>query len=354
MISQVSFKRITIEMKKPFRIFLGSSDIYQGFIVRIDTDDGITGYGEAVPTPYITGDTLGSIEFELESISSMLKGENISTEGIDERVRRRLRSSRASRAAVDMAIWDIIGKMADTPVYRLLGGYREKISTSYTVDLVEPSHAVEMARSFLEQGVKVFKIKMGSGIKEDVERVQRVREVVGDDKMIYVDFNQAYSAKNALKVIGAIERYGIEFVEQPVPAHSLNELKMVRQNSPIPVMGDESVFSIYDAARVISMEAVDMINVKLMKSGGITEAIKIIDIAESYGIPVMVGCMVETSLALSAGLSVALGKRNVKYADLDGNTSLKEDVSTDGFIFRDGDLSLKGYPGLGVKMKDQI
>ncbi|MGB9815466.1 MAG: enolase C-terminal domain-like protein, partial [Thermoplasmata archaeon] len=101
-------------------------------------------------------------------------------------------------------------------------------------------------------------------------------------------------------------------------------------------------------------EAVDMINVKLMKSGGITEAIKIIDIAESYGIPVMVGCMVETSLALSAGLSVALGKRNVKYADLDGNTSLKEDVSTDGFIFRDGDLSLKGYPGLGVKMKDQI
>ncbi|MGB9815937.1 MAG: dipeptide epimerase, partial [Thermoplasmata archaeon] len=271
MISQVSFKRITIEMKKPFRIFLGSSDIYQGFIVRIDTDDGITGYGEAVPTPYITGDTLGSIEFELESISSMLKGENISTEGIDERVRRRLRSSRASRAAVDMAIWDIIGKMADTPVYRLLGGYREKISTSYTVDLVEPSQAVEMARSFLEQGVKVFKIKMGSGIKEDVERVQRVREVVGDDKMIYVDFNQAYSAKNALKVIGAIERYGIEFVEQPVPAHSLNELKMVRQNSPIPVMGDESVFSIYDAARVISMEAVDMINVKLMKSGGITE-----------------------------------------------------------------------------------
>jgi o-succinylbenzoate synthase len=352
MISKIIFKKIRIGMKKPFRIFLGSSDVYEGFIVKVETDDGYQGYGEAVPTPYITGDTLGSINEELEGISTIIKGMDLSTEAIDERIRRAFRSSRASRAAIDMAIWDIIGKRANMPVYRILGNYRESIRTSYTVDLVDPQYASEMASSFLSQGVKVFKIKMGSGIEKDVERVKVVRETVGDDKMVYVDFNQAYSAKNALRVIEKIEKYNIEFVEQPVPAHSLQDLKFVRNSSPIPVMGDEAIFSIYDASRVISMEAVDLINVKLMKAGGITEAIKIIDLAESYNIPVMVGCMVETSLALSAGLSVALGKRNVKYADLDGNTSLLEDVSTEGFVFKEGELSFTGLPGLGIKMKE--
>ena len=177
---------------------------------------------------------------------------------------------------------------------------------------------------------------MGSGIEKDVERVRVVRETVGDDKMIYVDFNQAYSAKMALRVIEKIEKYNIEFVEQPVPAHFLQDLKFVRNSSPIPVMGDEAIFSIYDASRVISMEAVDIINVKLMKAGGITEAIKIIDLAESYNIPVMMGCMVETSLALSAGLSVALGKMNVKYADLDGNTFTFGGCINRGICFHGG------------------
>lgn len=354
MISNVSFKRIRIPMKKPFRIFLGSSDVYEGYVVKVETDDGFAGYGEAVPTPYITGDTLGSIEEELQGFSSLLKGQKLSTEAIDELMRKKYRSSKASRAAIDMALWDLTGKMHAAPVYRLLGNYREKISTSYTVDLVDPQDAVEMAKSFLQLGVKVFKIKMGSGIEKDVERVKRVRETVGDEKMIYVDFNQAYSAKNALRLIEKIEKFGIEFVEQPVAAHSLQDLKTVKNMSPVPVMGDESIFSIFDAARALSMDAVDMINVKLMKAGGITEAVKIIDLAESFGVPVMVGCMVETSLALSAGLSVALGKRNVRYADLDGNTSLVEDVSEGGFVFSGGELSLEGYPGLGVKLKDLI
>lgn len=354
MISNISFKRIRIPMKKPFRIFLGSSDVYEGYIVKIETDDGFAGYGEAVPTPYITGDTMGSISEELQGISSMLKGEKLSTEFIDELIRRKYRSSKASRAAIDMALWDLNGKMYGVPVYMILGNYREKINTSYTVDLMDPPDAVEMAKSFLQQGVNVFKIKMGSGIEKDIERVKRIRETVGDDKIIYVDFNQAYSAKNALKIIEKIEKYGIEFVEQPVPAHSLQELKTVKNMSPIPVMGDESIFSIYDAARVLSIDAVDLINVKLMKAGGITEAIKIIDLAESYGVSVMIGCMVETSLALSAGLCVALGKRNVKYADLDGNTSLLEDVAEGGFVFSRGELSLMGYPGLGVKLKDLL
>ncbi|MEM4934528.1 MAG: dipeptide epimerase, partial [Thermoplasmata archaeon] len=354
MINKINFKKITIQMKKPFRIYLGSSDIYEGYLVKVETDEKVIGFGESVPSPYITGDSLGSIEEELKSFSQLLKGDEISTEILNEKMKKRYKGSKASRAAIDMAIWDIIGKISNKPVYQLLGKYRDEIKTSYTVDLVDPEDAIEMAKSFLSQGVKVFKIKLGSGLEKDVERVKNVRETIGEKMMIYVDFNQAYNPKMALKVIKNIEKYNIEFVEQPVPAYDLNALKWVKEKSEIPVMGDESIFSIYDAAKVISMEAVDMINVKIMKAGGITEGIKIIDVAESFGIPVMIGCMVETKLALSAGLNLALSKSNVKYADLDGDTSLLEDITEEGIIFKEGKLSFKGLPGLGVKVKDLL
>lgn len=354
MIKNFEYKKIKIDMKKPFRIFLGSSDIYEGFLVKIETDEGIIGYGEAVPTPYITGDSLDSIEGELKGISELIKNEEISSEIINEKIKRKFKSAKASRAAVDMAIWDILGKQGNFPISKIIGNYRKEIKTSYTVDLVDPKSARIMAEEFLNEGVKVFKIKLGSGIEEDVERVKVVREVIGEDKMIYVDFNQAYDPKKALKIIEKINKFNIEFVEQPVLANDIKGLKFVRDRSSIPVMADESVFSLYDAQNVLTSEAADAINIKIMKAGGITESLKIADLAESFNIPVMVGCMVETKLAVSAGLNVALGKRVVKYADLDGYTSLKEDIIEEGLNFENGSLKLKDFPGLGVELKKEF
>jgi L-alanine-DL-glutamate epimerase-like enolase superfamily enzyme len=251
-----------------------------------------------------------------------------------------------------MAIWDIIGKRAKMSVNKLIGNYRKEIKTSYTVDLAEPKYAIDMAKEFLKEGVQVFKIKLGSGINKDVERVKVVRETIGNDKMIYVDFNQAYDAKKALNIIDKIYKYNIEFAEQPVLAADIKGLKFVRDRSAIPVMADEAIFSIYDAQNILSSEAADAINIKIMKSGGITDTIKLVDVAESFNVPAMIGCMVETKLAVSAGLNVALGKKGVKYADLDGYTSLKEDVTVDGVEFIDGALKFKNYHGLGVKMKN--
>ncbi|MGC8630065.1 MAG: mandelate racemase/muconate lactonizing enzyme family protein [Thermoplasmata archaeon] len=352
MIKNLIYKRLTIPMIKPFKIFLGSSDFYEGFIVKIETDDGFTGYGEAVPTSYITGDTMGSIEEELKGIATLIKSDEVSPEQINEKIKRNFKTARASRAAVDMAIWDIIGKMAGMGVNKMVGNYRKEIKTSYTVDLVDPKQAIDMAKEFMDEGVQVFKIKLGSGLNKDVERVKVVRETIGNDKMIYVDFNQAYDPKKALSVIDKIYKYDIEFVEQPVLAADIKSLKFVRDRSAVPVMADEAIFSIYDAEHILSNEAADAINIKIMKTGGITDALKLVDVAESFNVPAMTGCMVETKLAVSAGLNVALAKKAVKYADLDGFTSLKEDITVDGLEFKNGAFSFKDYPGLGIKMKD--
>ncbi|MGC8686980.1 MAG: dipeptide epimerase [Thermoplasmata archaeon] len=341
-------------MTKPFRISLGSSENYEGFILKIETDDGITGIGEAVPTPYITGDTMESIEGELKNLEKLLVGKEESQENINDILKKNFKGSKASRAAIDMALWDIMGKRANLPIYKIIGGTKKDIKTSLTIDLAPPEEAKRMALQFLNEGVKVFKIKLGSGIQEDIERVKEVRNAIGNEKMAYVDFNQAYDAKRALKVIDAIERYDIEFIEQPVPAWDLKSLKFVRERTNIPIMADESLMSIHDLEKIVHFEAADMINIKLMKTGGITDAIKLVDAAELFNIPVMIGCMVETKVAVAAGLNIALAKKWVKYADLDGFTSLKEEITEDGLDLKNGELMLKDYPGLGVKLKDVL
>ncbi|MEM3193091.1 MAG: dipeptide epimerase [Candidatus Parvarchaeota archaeon] len=350
MISSIEFKQIKIAMKKPFVIATGSTSVYEGYLIRVKTDDGYEGVGEAVPTPHITGDTMGSIQDELRIFAKELVGMEISPERINEKMILSARGSKASRAGIDMAIWDIVGKRANLPLHSILGGYRTDFETSYTVDLVEPELAAKEAQDLLKEGVTIFKIKLGSGIDKDYSRVETVRRIVGEDKQIYVDFNQSYTAKKAISLSEKIAKFNIEFLEQPVPAKDITSLKFVRDRSSIPVMADEAVMSPQDAAAVIYHEAADLINVKLMKSGGITDALTILKTSQAFGIPTMIGCMVETRLANTAGLQLALSQPSVKYTDLDGFSSLKDDIVTGGIVFKNGRNSLIDGPGLGVKI----
>ncbi len=355
MIKSVKFKRIKLDMKKPFRISLGSTDFYEGFFVAIESDDGYTGYGEATPTPFITGDTMGSIENELEAFSKILPGMEESPDLVNIKMKSIMKSSRASRNAIDCALWDLLGKRHDVNLTKILGNHKKSIPTSYTVDLVDSESARRQAKQLLEQGIKVFKIKMGSGIPQDVDRVRVVREVIGDKPMVYVDFNQAYNAKMTVEISKKLEEYDIEFLEQPVPAHDINALKFARDNSTIPIFADEAIFTPGNVSEILSREAADGINIKLMKSGGITDSIKMVDTAESFGVPVMIGCMVETRLANTAGLVVALSKSGVKYADLDGYSSLKEDPLKSGITLESGEVRMqKLIAGMGTSLKDEF
>lgn len=340
-------------MKKPFKIALGSTDFYEGFIVSIESDNGITGYGEATTTPFITGDTIGSIENELSFFSKKLLNAEESPEILNSIMKDTMKSSKASRNAVDCALWDLIGKEADMNIVKLLGNHKNEIKTSYTVDLVNSEYAKKQAEELLNSGIKIFKIKLGSGIEDDIDRVKVVREIVGNDKMIYVDFNQSYTPKKAVEISRKLDKYNIEFLEQPVKEDDISGMKFVHDNSYIPIFADESIFTKRNVADILSKEAVDGINIKLMKSGGITESIKMADTAESFGIPVMIGCMVETRVANTAGLAVALAKSSVKYADLDGYSNIREDPVNEGILLNNGNISInKKISGAGFNLKD--
>ncbi len=352
MIKNIIFKRIVLEMKKPFKIALGATNFYEGFYVSVETSDGIIGYGEAVPTPFITGDTIGSIEDELKVFSKELIGLDESPEIINKKMKQIMKASKASRNAIDCAIWDIIGKRANMNLTKLLGNHKKSIVTSYTVDLVDGEQAEVQAKELLRQGIKVFKIKMGTGIESDLERVRRVREVIGSKPMIYVDFNQSYTPKKAVEISKKLEEFNVEFLEQPVSSNDISGLKYVRDNSSIPVFADESVFTPKNLVDVLSKGAADGVNIKLMKSGGITDAIKMVEVAESFGVPVMIGCMVETRLANTCGLVVALSKSGVEYADLDGYSSIIEDPVENGIVLNNGEVTLnESIPGIGLSIK---
>lgn len=348
MIKSIKFWKIHLEMRKPFKIALGSTDFYEGFFVSLESDDGEIGFGEATTTPFITGDTIGSIENELEVFSKNLIGMEESPELVNDRMKATMKSSKASRNAIDCALWDILGKKAGQNLTKLLGNHKRSIQTSYTVDLVDSRSARNQAEELKSQGIKVFKIKMGSGIDDDVDRVKTVREVIGTRPMLYVDFNQAYTPKMAVIISKKLEDYNVEFLEQPVKANDISGLKFVRDNSTIPVFADEAIFTPKNVADILSKEATDGINIKLMKSGGLTDSIKMIDTAESFGVPVMIGCMVETRLANTAGLVAALSRAGVKYADLDGYNNIIEDPVEGGITLHNGEVSLNDHvPGIG-------
>lgn len=344
----MEYWKVSIEMKKPFRIALGSTDYFEGYFVKVSAEDGTSGYGEAVPTPFITGDTMGSVEAELSIFRKIISGMELSPEAVNIAMKSSARASKASRASVDMALYDILAKKAGMPLYRMIGGYRSSMLTSYTVDLVDAASARIQARSLLDDGVKFFKIKLGKSLAEDVERVGAVRETVGADKMICVDFNQSYSPKKAVELAGMIEKFNVEFLEQPVPADDISGLRFVRENSSIPVMADEAVFSPSDLARVVYAEAADMVNIKLMKCGGITDALRIAKTAETFRMKCMMGCMVETKLANTAALHVALSQPNFAYSDLDGFSSLKKPGVSGGLIFSNGENSPPDADGIGA------
>ncbi len=348
-IESIDFTRVKIEMDKPFKIALGSTEYYDGFFVRVTADDGTQGFGEAIPTPFITGDTQGSVESELKIFQEKLKGHELSTELLNSEMKAFARSSRASRSAVDIAVHDIIGKKSGMPLYRLLGGFRNSMVTTYTVDLVPPEEAAVQAKQLKLDGVKFYKIKLGKSVSEDFERVRAVRENIDPEDRICVDFNQSYSPKKAMDLANRISRFEIEFLEQPVPRFDIEGLKFVKDHVSVPVMADEAVFSLEDASRVLRAEAADLINIKLMKCGGLTDGMKIVKAAEAFGVPCMVGCMVETKVANTAGLHFALSQPNIVYSDLDGFSSLKNSPVNGGMEFRDGINVPPETPGLGAE-----
>lgn len=351
-IVKIDTARVSIPLVTPFKTALRTVDSVNDIVVRITTDDGQTGFGEAPPTAVITGDTQGSILSAIEEfISPAIIGMEIENlDGIMKKLHGCILKNSSAKAAVDMAVYDLFARSCGKPLYKVLGGGQKEIETDLTISVNDVEEMISDSLKAVSQGFRILKIKVGKESSKDVERIQAIRQAVGPDIKLRIDANQGWSAKDAVRIIRTLEDMGIDMdlVEQPVKAHDFEGMKFVTSQVYTPILADESVFSSEDAIHIIRERAADLINIKLMKTGGIYEALKICAIAESFGVECMIGCMLESKIAVSAAAHLAAGKGIITRADLDGPSLCREDPYTGGPVFKGPKIFMNEDPGMGI------
>ncbi|MGE6631081.1 dipeptide epimerase [Bacillus sp. NPDC077027] len=344
--------RTSVPLKKPFKTALRTVYEAESVIVVLQYDQGEKSYGEAVPTTVITGETLESIEQAVNGVlKPVLLGADLSQyEQLFMHMERVLVGNTSAKAAVDMAIYDGLAKQARLPLYQFLGGYRAQLETDFTVSVNRPLEMAEDAKQYVSEGFRILKIKVGKDVETDINRIKRIREKIGSDIKIRLDANQGWSSKEAIYAIRKMEAEGldIELVEQPVPKEDIEGLKRVTDATDTLIMADESVFRANDAIKVLQSRSCDLINIKLMKSGGMKEALRINSLAEAFGIQCMVGSMIETKLGISAAAHFAASQPNITRYDFDAPLMLTEDLIDGGIIYNGKDITFSPQNGLGI------
>lgn len=353
-IQQIETFKAAIPLKKAFKTALRTVTVAETIIVKITCDHGIVGWGEAPPTHVITGDTLASIHYAINDVfKPALTGMSIlDREPLFEKINSVIVGNTSAKAAIDMALYDCIAQQANMSLSQFLGGYQEKIETDYTVSVNSPEEMADDAEGYVKDGFSVLKVKVGKDeINTDIERIQAIRERVGPDVTIRLDANQGWDPKEAVRSIQKMEDLGlnIEFIEQPVKAYDLKGLKYVTDHTQIPIMADESVFSARDARAVLEMGAADLINIKLMKSGGIHEAQNIAKLANVYGVTCMVGSMIESKIGITAAAHFAASQPNIKYFDFDAPLMLAGDLIEGGITYKESLITFGNGKGLGIE-----
>ena len=335
---QIDAKPVDLRLTTPFRISRGVQNVASNAIVQINYHEH-TGYGEAAPDEFY-GENVETVLACISQFAGNLGDDPFLIKDILTNLDQIIRLNPSAKAAVDMALYDLIGKMLGVPVYKLLGlNPADAAYTSFTLGIDSPTNMAKKA--LLARGYPILKVKVGT--KNDLAIIQAIREV--STATIRVDANAAWTPKEAIKTINALAPYNIEFVEQPIAPRDLAGLKLIRENVTVPIIADESCVTVEDIPRIA--ECVDGINIKLMKCGGISHALKMIHVARAHHLQVMIGCMIESSLAITAAAHIT---PLVDYADLDGHLLIDNDPY-EGVNVINGKLTLSDRPGLGVQTR---
>lgn len=355
-ITSATVHPVKIPKRTAFQVAYATRTALRSALVRLETDTGLVGWGEAVPVAEVTGERRDETYARLSAFcrEHLPGADPFAREELRLLLRQELLPWPSARCAVDTALWDLRGQATGLSLRRLLGGARTSIRASSSLGIMGAEETVTEVGKLLLAGFRDIKLKIGLDRPRDAERVKALRAALGGDFRLYLDANQGYTPGEAIELLEAVAGEGIELIEQPVKADDLVGLARVTEASPIPVVADEAVKGPESLLPVISRRAAKLVNVKLQKCGGPSEAELMIRLAEAAGIGTMVGCMIESRVGITAGLSVALGLANVHYVDLDGAFDLTDDlVGAGGALCAGGTQSLHEGPGLGLTVDEE-
>ena len=350
---------LRIPLKTPFKTALRTVEQVEDVVFTLETDDGHIGYGSAPATAAITGDTHDSIIGALRSYIGprLIGGDIAQLNALVANVQSALQRNTSAKAAAEIALHDLWGQLHGAPLYKLLGGGDPRLETDITISVDSIDKMVADSLDALARGFTSLKVKVGKDMATDIERMRAVHDAVAGRALLRLDANQGWTAREAIHAIRTLEDTGVsmELVEQPVKAHDITSLREVTANVRTPVMADESAFGPREAAELIRTRAADIINIKLMKAGGISNALKMADIAAVHDTQCMMGCMLESPIGVTAAAHVAVARSaTITKIDLDGPSLCTFNPVHGTTRFHESEIVLGDGPGLGIEKIDGI
>jgi L-alanine-DL-glutamate epimerase-like enolase superfamily enzyme len=347
-----------LPLHEPFVISYGTFPDVPTVLVRVETSDGLVGWGEATPDPNVTGESFwGTAETIRRDLAPAILGEDArNRETAISALDHRVAGCPAAKAALDIALHDLVGRAAGLPVWALLGGKsKPALQISRVVSMKTPAEMAADASAHVEAGFATVKVKVGDGDRpqDDVPRIAAVRDAVGPEIGIKIDVNQGWrTAGVAIAAIRGCQRYHPAYIEQPVAAWDLEGLAEVRRQTGARIMVDEGCHGPHEMQRIVALRAADLVNIKLMKSGGLINAVKLNAIAETAGIVAQVGTMVESSIASAAGLHLATALANVQTVEMGGPLMISSDIGNVREWYDRDRISVPDQPGLGITIDE--
>lgn len=355
-IASVEVIPVRLPLREPFVIAYATYPDTLSVLVRIRTTDGAEGWGEATPDPNVTGETWHGVAATLRhDLAPALLGHDARhREAALAALAARVEGAPAAKAALDIALHDLVSRQMGVPLWQLLGGKaREALQISRVISIGTTDEMAAAARRHVADGFQTVKVKVGDPDNPllDARRVAAVREAVGPEIGIKVDVNQGWrSPGTAIGAMRAMAPAQPAYIEQPVLWWDLEGLAEVRRQTGAAIMIDEGCHGPRDLLRVISLRAADLVNIKLMKCGGILNALKMNAIAEAAGLSAQVGTMVESSIASAAGLQAAIAMQNVRTVEMGGPLMLAEDIGDARGWYQGDRVTVPDAPGLGIEI----